>query len=144
MSRRCVANWLFFSEPNTCAVCVCFFLLRKWWKMSCSFGKEPLRLWCGCDGTDSVGRDLTRKQKQLFSQLVERCAFNERVSAHNSLALLYCCVAVAIFLCVSAPVESKFLKEHIRCPPPPVMVMITASHVWALHTLRWHSLIYMF
>ncbi len=51
---------------------VCFLFLRKWWKMSCSFRKEPLRVWCGCDGADSVGRDLTREQKQLFSQLVER------------------------------------------------------------------------
>ncbi len=51
---------------------MCLFLLWKWWKTSCLFGKEPLRVWCGCDGADSVGRDLTREQKQLFSQLVER------------------------------------------------------------------------
>ncbi len=137
---------------------VCFFLLRKWWKTSCSFGKEPLCAWCGCDGADSVGRDLTGEQKPLFSQLVESCTFNERVSAHNKLALSYCCVCAAISLCVSAPVESKFLKEHTRFDPasfsrchsdrvlldavatwPLVMVMITASRVWASHTLKWHS-----
>ncbi len=33
------------------------------------------------------------------------------------LALLYCCVAVAISLCVSAPLERKFLKEHTRFDP---------------------------
>ncbi len=120
---------------------VCFFLLLKWWKTSCSFGKEPLCVWCGCDGVHSVGR-----------------TFNERVSAHNRLALLYCCVVTAISLCVSAPVESKFLKEHTRFDPasfsrchservlqdtvatwPLEMVTITASRVLASHTLRWHS-----
>ncbi len=54
-----------------CCSCL-FFFFGKWWNMSCSFGKEPLRVWCGCDSTDSVGRDLTREQKQLFLHLMER------------------------------------------------------------------------
>ncbi len=29
--------------------------------------KEPLRVWCRCDGADSVGRDLTREQKAVFT-----------------------------------------------------------------------------
>ncbi len=77
-----------------------------------------------------------------------------------TIGLHYCtvCVATAISLCVSAPVESKFLKENTRFDPatfsrchsdrvlldavatwPPVMVMITASRVWASRTLRWYS-----
>ncbi len=88
----------------------------------------------------------------LFIKL--RAASSTRVSAHNRLTLLYRCVAAAISQCVSAPVESKFLKEHTRFDPasfsrchsdrvlldavatwPSVMVMITASHVWASRTL---------
>ncbi len=113
---------------------MCLFLLWKCWKTSCSLG----RVWCGCDGADSVGRDLTREQKQLFSQLVERApstrslfiqlrvASATRVSAHNRLALLYCCAAAAISLCVSAPVREQIpkrfdtpgvhqLHSHINC-----------------------------
>ncbi len=90
--------------------------------MSCSFGKEPLRLWCRCDGTDSVGRDLTRKQKQLFSQLVESCAFNERVSAHNSLALLYCCVAVVISLCVTISGSLRSRLQYVEETGAPLYI----------------------
>ncbi len=62
-------------------------------------------------------------KKQLFSQLVERApstrslfiqlrvASATRVSAHNRLALLYCCAAAAISLCVSAPVREQIPKR---------------------------------
>ncbi len=162
MRSRCVAYLLSASE-----LFLLVYFLRKWWKTTCSFGKEPLLVWSGCDGTDSVGHDLTRDKRQLFSQLLEgvpstneiavyideRCVFNESVSAHNRLAILYCCVAAAISLCITAPVETKFLKEHTQFDPasfsrchldrvllnavatcPPVMFMITASHMQ-----RWHS-----
>ncbi len=54
---------------------------------------------------------ISRESKNSCSQLVESFAFNERVSTHNRLALLYCCFATVISLCVSVLVESKFLKK---------------------------------
>ncbi len=55
-----------------CCSCVCVYFTLEVLEDELLVGKEPLRVWCGCDGADSVGRDLTREQKQLFSQLVER------------------------------------------------------------------------
>ncbi len=124
MSSRCVAYLLFAAEPSTCAVPAYVFISSlEVLEDELLVGKEPLRVWCGCDGADSVGRDLTREQKQLFSQLVERApstrslfiqlrvASATRVSAHNRLALLYCCAAAAISLCVSAPVREQIPKR---------------------------------
>ncbi len=170
MRSRCVAYLLSASELNTCAVPACVF--------SSEVVEDDLLVWEGASAClERVWRHwqcwsrshersktalLTAPRGGAFNEIAvytdERCVFNESVSAHNRLAILYCCVAAAISLCITAPVETKFLKEHTQFDPasfsrchldrvllnavatcPPVMFMITASRVWASHMQRWHS-----